>query len=755
VVAAAPSRFPRTRVIPAAESHTRLSRLGRILTTVFAVVATVALATVIGFSLYAYGHQDRIYQGVSVGGVDLSGMTRTEATDALSQGYAAYLNTPLTLTYNGENYAITSNQLGISVDTTATIDRALEYGRTGSLWSRSQDWARGLFGGTDLTAVVNPDSQVTDTALLTLTADVARSPRNATIDWSGDQPVVVPDIPGVGYDYGTTRSLLMSRIASQSFAPVAIVTTQLGADVTSDALAATLPSAEAITASALTITGAEGKSWSLDQNQMKSLISLGADGTTLAVNSDAIGKFVHGIADGVERPSSDAELFVGSDGSLQIVPSVQSLSVDEQKSISEIESAILTGDKNVALIVGQKDPQITTEMATASMASINDKLKNGIALKWGEDGNGVITSADLMAALIVTPTPGEKEPFAFALSEPVVKGYIDAITADYQVEPKEARFRLVDGVVTAVEKGQTGIVINVDDSVARIQKAVMSGYSSSTLKVTKVKAKYSAEDASAIKLPDVLGEAATPYYSSTEARKTNVERAVDLENGWLVAPGDVFSYDDTMGDVTEDNGFVVGLGILADPNNPGQVMTGPVVGGGICQVSTTIFQSAFWAGMPFQERYQHNYWINSYGTGEGGMKGLDAMVNIEPEGSTEAMTLDMKFQNTTENWIAIELTADGNYVTSRILGTDQGWDVSVGDDDPVISNIVKPDENEIRQDSPELPAGETRQVETAQDGFDTSITRTVTDKSGNVVDVYVLTSSYASTVNRVLVGTGT
>ncbi len=755
MVAAAPSRFPRTRFAPASDVPSGMAKLGHILTWVFVAVATVAIATIIGFSLYAYGHQGRIYQGVSVAGVDLSGMTRSEAEAALSAGYSTYLNTPLTLTYNGDSYAITPNQLGISVDTDASIDQAFTYGREGSLWSRSQDWARGLFGGADLDAVVTPNQSVTDAALLTLTPDVARAPTNASIDWSGDAPVVVPDIPGVGFDYGTTRYELMNRVAEQSYAPVALATAPIAADISSETIASTLPSAQAATASALTITGVEGRSWSLDQNQLKSLVSLNSDGTALSLNKDAVAQFVHTIADGIERPATNAELFVGSDGALKIVPSVQSLAVDEKKSIAAIEDAVLSGNSSVDLVIGMKDPDITTEMATTSMASISEKLSDGITVKWGDDGSGKITSADLYAALVITPTPGEKDAFSWNLSDTIVKGYLDALTGDYQVEPMEAKFRLVDGVVTAVEKGRTGVVVNVDDSVVRIQNAVTSGYKSSTLKVTTIKPQYSASDASKIKLPDVLGEAATPYYSSTEARKTNVERAVDLETGWLIAPGDVFSYDDTMGQVTEDNGFVIGLGILADPNNPGQVMTGPVVGGGICQVSTTIFQSAFWAGMPFLERWQHNYWINSYGTGEGGMKGLDAMVNIEPEGSTEAMTLDMKFQNTTSNWIAIELTADGQYVTSRILGTDEGWDVEVGADDPVISNIVKPDETEIRQDSPELPAGEERQVETAQDGFDTSITRTVKDKDGNVIDTYVLTSSYGSTVNRVLVGTGT
>ncbi|HQY31365.1 MAG TPA: peptidoglycan binding domain-containing protein, partial [Thermomicrobiales bacterium] len=692
-------------------------------------------------------------QGVTVGGVDLSGMTRTEATAALDAGYATYMNTPITLSFNGDNYAVTPNQLGLRVDSGASIDQAMAYGRDGSLWTRSQDWARALLRGSNVPAVIVPTTGTTDAALLTLTPNVARAPANASLDLSGDEPAVVPDIPGVGFDYGTTRAMIIDRVAQQSYVPVPLATTTLNADVSAATLSQTLPSVQTAASTALSISGVDGTTWSLDQAQLKSLISVSADGTSVTVNQDAITQLVSSIAKSLEHESSDATLFVDAGGKLAVKPGVQALSVNQKKSVDQIASAITAGAGTVELVTSFKDPAITTEMATASRKEIQTTLGNGITIKW-EGGSGKITTKDLLSALIIKPTPGKDDPFAFSLSHKILKGYIDTITNGFQVEPLEAKFRLVDGKVTAVEKGRTGIVINVDDSVTRIEKAILAGYSSSNLKVDTIKPRYSASDAATISLPDVLGEASTPYSSSTEARKINVERAVDLETGWLVAPGDEFSYDKTMGQVTEDNGFVVGLGILADPNNPGQVTTGPVVGGGICQVSTTVFQSAFWAGMNFLERYQHPYWIKSYGIGTGGMQGLDAMVNIEPEGSTEAMTLDMRFVNTTDNWIAVELTADGQNVTSRILGTDQGWNVAVGDDDPQVSNIVQPDETEVRQDTPELAAGDTRQVETAAEGFDTSITRTVTDKDGNVIDVYQLNSSYGTTVNRVLVGTG-
>ncbi len=155
-----------------------------------------------------------------------------------------------------------------------------------------------------------------------------------------------------------------------------------------------------------------------------------------------------------------------------------------------------------------------------------------------------------------------------------------------------------------------------------------------------------------------------------------------LQDGWLIAPGAQFSYAEFIGGVTKDQGFVTGFGIVDD--GAGGVTTAPVIGGGICQVSTTIFQAAFWAGMQIDERYTHPYWIQTYGEPPRGMKGLDAMVNIDDVNGT----LDFKFTNTTGNWIAVQVVDDGTVLTARILGTDPGWTVDVSQ--PDITDIVKP-----------------------------------------------------------------
>jgi len=148
------------------------------------------------------------------------------------------------------------------------------------------------------------------------------------------------------------------------------------------------------------------------------------------------------------------------------------------------------------------------------------------------------------------------------------------------------------------------------------------------------------------------------------------------------------------------------------------------------------------------ERWAHPYWLQGYGQAPYGLQGLDAMVNIEP-----GWALDLKFKNTTGNWIALVMVADGENVYAEIRGTDPGWEIQVAE--PVITNVVKPSATMIYTDSPELPRGEELQVEHAREGFTSTITRIVRDGDGDIVDEYVLSSTYAASRDTTLRGTGT
>jgi vancomycin resistance protein YoaR len=481
---------------------------------------------------------------------------------------------------------------------------------------------------------------------------------------------------------------------------------------------------------------------------LKNLVWVDDDGQ-LNVHDDQARSVVENVAAEINHPAQDANITVDENGNFVVVPAVFSAEVDIEASAAALEKSLTAGSTDVPLVVERKAPQITDEMA-AEWADKADKLAGqGVTVTWDEE-SAPISRAELIWAMVIEPRPGEDEPFRLSFDRSVLTEQLQPIADAIYQKPQDVQLRLLDGEIKKHAAAVEGRQVDMEKSVSAIDKAARDGSFQAKLKIDEIDPKYTDADVNDINLYDVLGDSSTWYGDSSDPRRHNVERAVELENGWLVPPGGEFSYAQVMGLVTAENGFVTGFGIVADPDGgPGSVTTAPVIGGGICQVSTTIFQAAFWAGMEITERYQHPYWLLNYGEPPRGMKGLDAMVNIEPDWS-----LDLKFRNSTANWIAVVMTADGETVGAKIVGVDQGWTVQV--DDPVLTNVVKSDPNKmIYTDSPELPKGQELQVEYAKDGFDASIKRTVRDKDGNIVSTYTLDSSYAASRNTTLRGTGT
>jgi len=124
---------------------------------------------------------------------------------------------------------------------------------------------------------------------------------------------------------------------------------------------------------------------------------------------------------------------------------------------------------------------------------------------------------------------------------------------------------------------------------------------------------------------------------------------------------------------------------------------------------------------------------------------LDATVDTD-------VGLDLKFKNTTNDWIAVESSSNGTNVDFSLWGTSPGWDVKV--DKPVVANVVKADTAMQYEKSDQLAAGTSVLVEHAEDGFDATVHRQVL-KDGKVIDDLTLKSHYLPSANVTLQGTGT
>jgi len=149
----------------------------------------------------------------------------------------------------------------------------------------------------------------------------------------------------------------------------------------------------------------------------------------------------------------------------------------------------------------------------------------------------------------------------------------------------------------------------------------------------------------------LLGKAQLSYAGGTEGRNKNIELGIERINGTEVAPGAEFSFAKALGEVSEEAGFSKEKMFLN-----GEVTKG--VGGGLCQISSTLFQSVLRAGLPVTERYNHSYSVSYYDVG------LDATYsNPGP---------DLKFVNDTKYPVTIKGTAADSLVTLELYGVSDG-----------------------------------------------------------------------------------
>lgn len=720
-----------------------LEQVSRFATRGFLVLFALFLIATLAFGMYAVRHANSVYSGVSVGAVDASGMDRDDLRLAITEEVEAYSNSTFEVTAGEQVFEASPQDVGVSIDVEATIEKTLAAGRDGTWLERSSDWARFVIGGQEIAPVVHIDPAQYQSYVDSLAPQVEFAPENARVDMATvETPELIADVPGQSIDVTGTRNAVTHHASTLSEEPLAMSLLSVPAAVQSNDVAHGLPDAQQYVSQSLTLQSTEG-TWELDQERLRSLVSVG-DAGDVEIDRLEVQRFVSQLAAEVDRPSSDAAVQLGDDGVFSLVPGEDSAQVDVNATTDSVIAALEDGHENVDVTVQRESAAISDESAQAAADDANNLTEEGVTLSWiGDDVT--LGRGDLAAALVVTPQPEGEGQFTMEFDAGVMYERLAPAAEAIDIPARDARFRMNDGRIYLETEERSGRAVDLDASVGEAIDALESDHRDASLVVHTVEPEVTEEDGRSIEVNDLLGDSWTYYGNSSDARRQNVERSAEQQHGWLIPPGDVFSFGEVSGEITEENGFVTGFGIVGDEG--GGVNTAPVIGGGICQVSTTVFQAAWWSGLSIVERYEHPYWISSYGEAPRGMRGLDAMVYLEGEWQS-----DLKFENTTDDWIALVVTADGENVHAEIRGVDQGWDVDVSQ--PEITNVQQPSTETVYTESSELPEGEELRVETAMEGFDASIQRTVRDADGQVLEDTTLESSFTASQNTTLRGSG-
>ncbi|MCR4307313.1 MAG: VanW family protein, partial [Candidatus Berkelbacteria bacterium] len=227
-----------------------------------------------------------------------------------------------------------------------------------------------------------------------------------------------------------------------------------------------------------------------------------------------------------------------------------------------------------------------------------------------------------------------------------------------------------------------------------------------------------------------IGYGETNMRNSPANRRHNIANGISLLSSALVKPGEEFSTVAKLGAVDNTTGFLPELVIKDD-------RTVPEFGGGLCQVSTTLFRTVMNAGLKVMERTNHSYRVSYYEP----PIGLDATIYLPKP--------DFKFLNDTPGYILIQGRVVGNKVIFELWGTSDGRTSAIST--PVVTNVIDPPPP-IYVDSDTLPIGETKITDHAHQGA-TAVAHYTVTRNGQVINQQTFRSVYKALPERGLHGT--
>ena len=382
-------------------------------------------------------------------------------------------------------------------------------------------------------------------------------------------------------------------------------------------------------------------------------------------------------------------------------------------------------DGEVPLVITEQSPKVidASPQADAARRLLSAPLVISLPdAHVGDPGPWQILPTDLAPMLRVGRLgSGAGSQYVVQLDRAMLQSILDPIATLVNRPEADARFTFNDqiGQLEPIKASVVGLQIDIQASLDEIEKAAGSGQQSVNLVVKTTQPQVSDTATSQqLGITQLIGAQTTYFYGSSAARLKNIQTAAANFHGVLVAPGATFSMGQYVGDVSLDSGYAEALIIYN-----GKTIKG--VGGGVCQVSTTLFRTVFYAGFPVVERHAHAYRVFYYEQAAGGrnnpqLSGFDATVYFP--------LIDFKFTNDTPYWLLMEtyFSPVTYSLTWKFYSTPDGRTVQTDFSGP--THIVPALPPTITY-NPDAEPGSIKHVDYAAEGADVSISRVVSKDS--------------------------
>ncbi len=297
-----------------------------------------------------------------------------------------------------------------------------------------------------------------------------------------------------------------------------------------------------------------------------------------------------------------------------------------------------------------------------------------------------------------------------------LKKYLEEISYKVNREPANAKFDIDDsGRLSRFQASKDGRALNIDESYEKmIRDLIVNKQSKSELVVDMVEPDITTEKANDLGIKEIIGVGTSDFSGSPRNRRINIQVASDKLNGILIAPGEEFSLVQSLKPFTVEEGYVPELVIK------GSKLV-PELGGGACQIGTTLFRSVLDAGLDITQRQNHSFAV-SYYNDENGLPGTDATI-YDP-------APDFRFVNDTGNYILIQTNVgDDGILTYTLWGASDGRQASISTPE-ILASFPAPETKYVETE--DLEAGVTECSGSNVPGYNTTFKYTVKYSDGKV-----------------------
>jgi vancomycin resistance protein YoaR len=375
---------------------------------------------------------------------------------------------------------------------------------------------------------------------------------------------------------------------------------------------------------------------------------------------------VEEIATQVNQEPREADVKIyGSE--VEVLESRDGYELNPAATMTSIDNAIDDMSGKVALQGDVLDPAVTTAEAEAAAKKASGALAEPIEIKAQNGDNWTITPDRIGTALEVTKKDGNIE---VGIDRSRLEGVLTDVHDDLTVKTIDASYDFDSDGDVFVKPAHFGRKVETEKLLDNIQDGIFGGKREYEVSTAVDMPEYTTAELRAKKPTELLGSYHTNYTATSDksqARVNNLDTASRAVSGTFLAPGEIYSMNDTVSGANYESGHVIVDGA-----------TSSALGGGLCQVTSTLYNAVLYAGLDIVERNPHATQLPYI------RPGRDATVWFGDQyGNGE---LDMKFKNTTDGYILLqEYVSSDNYIYAEVYGVPDDVSVRVSSE-PVYTN---------------------------------------------------------------------